>query len=83
MVLGRIVLMGGVRRQRMGKAELGLFSASMATRNKAKTDGKIVLVMEVVGSRNAAWNLDLAWAGVKTGPYVRRAARCAGCRAGR
>jgi hypothetical protein len=53
----------------------------MAVGYKANAKGKIVLVMHVVGSRNIALNLDLARAGVKTGPYVRRAARFArGCR---
>ena len=60
-----------------GHAELGLVSASMAVRYEADANGNIVLVMDVVGSRNVALNPDLARAGVKTGPYVRRGARCA------
>jgi hypothetical protein len=35
-------------------------------------DGKTILVMDLVGSRNLRLNLHLAWAGVKTGPYVRK-----------
>ena len=59
MVLGRAV-----------RAELGLISGPMAARHKANANGKIVLVMDVVWSRNVALDLDLARAGVKTGPYV-------------
>jgi|HubBroStandDraft_6_1064221.scaffolds.fasta_scaffold26753_2 hypothetical protein len=38
----------------------------------ANANGEIVLVMDLVGSRKVALNSDLARAGVKTGPYVRK-----------
>jgi hypothetical protein len=49
MVLGREILMDGVRWRRESYAELGVVWASMAVRLKAKANGKIFLIMEVCG----------------------------------
>ncbi len=53
---------------------MGFIWALMAVRDEANANGEIVLVMDLVGSRNLGLNLDLARAGVKTGPYVSEAA---------
>ena len=76
MVLGRKVLRRCLAEGK-GHAELGLVSASMAVRHKANANGKIILVTDLVASRSIALDLDLARAGVKTGPYVSEATRVA------
>jgi hypothetical protein len=60
--------MDGVRWRERGYAKLGFIWASMVVRRKANANGKIVLGMDLVGSRNVALDLDLARPGVKPGP---------------